>query len=69
VRLSNFGHYIEGRLTDDLFAGLIPEKLRFKNGKPRWRLVWFDHGSHAVSMNDAIISITLREVIEADGSK
>lgn len=69
VRISNFGHLVEGRFTDDLFAGLIPEKLSFKNGKPMWRLEWLDHGSFAINMNDAIRSITLREVVEADGSK
>jgi hypothetical protein len=67
VRLSNFGYLAEERFTDDLFAGLIPEKLSFKNGKPMWRLAWLDHGCHAISMNDAIRSITLREVVEING--
>lgn len=66
---NNFGNHVDARLLDDLFAGIIPDKLRHANGKPRWRLVWFDHGSHAVSMNDAIISITLQEVIEGNGGK
>ena len=67
ILFNNFGHGLEGRMCDDLFAGLIPEKLRFKNGKPSWRLHWFDHGLNTVSMNDAIINITLREVIEGNG--
>lgn len=69
TRLNNFGHPVEQFLTDDLFAGRIPEKLRHKNGKPSWRLWWMDHGHMSISMNDAIHSIAVREVVEADGSK
>lgn len=69
ARHNHFGREVEGRLTDDLFAGLIPSKLCYKNGKPMWRLVWLDHGNTVISMNESILRITLRAAVEATPAK
>ena len=50
VRFNNFGHEVERVSLDDILAGKIKD-WKHKNGKQKWHVVDFDHGSIRVWMN------------------
>lgn len=50
VRFNNFGHVVERASLEDIQAGNI-EEWQYKNGKQRWHVCDYDHGTGRVWMS------------------
>lgn len=57
-RYNNFGNPVEYR-GFELLKVYPPTDLRFKNGKPRWRVCDLDHGTQREWHNPPLVSFTV----------
>ncbi len=50
VMYNNFGHIVARAYLADIVAGNIKD-WHYKNGKQKWHVMDYDHGTHRVWMN------------------
>ena len=55
VRFNNFGHIVERVGFPQCFTNpTVTRNWRYKNGKARWHLTDYDHGSNRVQMSPSV---------------